>query len=151
MSEEYCNYLMKKYNSDDPLDEYSSQLGVRLLECRDGWVKTVLPVTGKITNPLGTVHGGCLFSLADTSAGITNMTVGKIGPTISSNIEFMHAFSGSKNIYCEAEHTHCGRTVSFISLKIYGDNGVVGARGSMVYSVHPYTLEELEDPSGSGK
>ena len=144
MSAEYCDYLMKRYNSDDPLDEYSAGLGIRLVECRDGWVKTVLPVTGKVINPLGTVHGGCLFSLADTTAGVTNMTMGKMGPTISSNLDFMHAFSGCRNVYCEAEITHSGRSISFISLKLYDDRGVVGARGSMVYRVQSVSLEEMK-------
>lgn len=144
MSEEYCSYIMERYNSGEPLDEYSGSLGIKVVACRDGWVKTVLPVTEKVINPLGTVHGGCLFSLADTTAGISNMTMGKIGPTVSSNIDFMHAFSNCRNVYCEGEVTHSGRSVSFISLKLYDDSGTVRARGSMVYRVYSVPLEEIK-------
>lgn len=42
-------------------------------------------------NPIGTVHGGCLFTLADAVCGIAASSLGGICTTVNSNIQFLNA------------------------------------------------------------
>ena len=49
-------------------------------------------------NPLGTVHGGCLYTLADTVAGFAAASCGFEGPTLSGNMYFLRPTMGVKKL-----------------------------------------------------
>ena len=42
-------------------------LGLELLEIKKGWAKLRIPIDGKLTNAIGFVHGGAIFSVADSA------------------------------------------------------------------------------------
>ena len=46
------------------------------MELDEGYCKGELEVTDQHMNPLGTVHGGCLYTLADTVAGFAAASCG---------------------------------------------------------------------------
>lgn len=50
-------------------DKFIELMGIRIVEVDEGYCKGELEVTDQHMNPLGTVHGGCLYTLADTVAG----------------------------------------------------------------------------------
>ena len=47
-------------------DKFIELIGIRIVELDEGYCKGELEVTDQHMNPLGTVHGGCLYTLADT-------------------------------------------------------------------------------------
>ena len=49
-------------------DKFIELIGIRIVELDEGYCKGELEVTDQHMNPLGTVHGGCLYTLADTDA-----------------------------------------------------------------------------------
>jgi acyl-CoA thioesterase len=54
-----------------------SLLGMELMEVKKGWAKVRLPFNDKLTNAVGLVHGGAIFSPADSAVGMA--LVGLIG------------------------------------------------------------------------
>ncbi len=48
-------------------DRFASLLGLELLEISPGRVRIRMPITGNHMNGFGIVHGGAIFSLADTA------------------------------------------------------------------------------------
>jgi acyl-CoA thioesterase len=56
---------------------YWSLLGTELMEVKKGWAKVRLPFNDKLTNAVGLVHGGAIFSPADSAVGMA--LVGLIG------------------------------------------------------------------------
>ena len=43
--------------------------GVRIVEIREGYARTELEVRPELLNPIGSLHGGCLFTMADITGG----------------------------------------------------------------------------------
>jgi len=46
-------------------DYFAEELGIQLIEAKDGYAKVSMKVEKKHTNALGFTHGGAVFSLAD--------------------------------------------------------------------------------------
>lgn len=45
-------------------------LGLELVEIRKGWARLRIPIDEKLTNAIGLVHGGAIFSAADSAVGM---------------------------------------------------------------------------------
>lgn len=89
-------------------------------------------ITETSTNHLGAAHGGYIFGLADTAAGIAAMTEGRIAVTISSNIDYLKAAKTSK-LKAIATCTKNGKTISFFEVKIYDEEETLVAKASINY------------------
>lgn len=50
-------------------------LGIEVVEMHEGYAKLVMPFHEKLTQPYGIVHGGALFSLADSAIAIAIVSV----------------------------------------------------------------------------
>lgn len=48
---------------------FAKTIGLEMLELREGYAEGRIPVKEESKNPLGTMHGGCLYSLADIVSG----------------------------------------------------------------------------------
>jgi len=48
-----------------------SLLGIQVVEMRDGYSKLIMPFSEKLTQPYGIVHGGAVFTLADSAAAVS--------------------------------------------------------------------------------
>ena len=46
-------------------------LGIEVVEMRDGYSKLIMPFSEKLTQPYGIVHGGAVFTLADSAAAVS--------------------------------------------------------------------------------
>ena len=65
-------------------------------------------------NPLGTVHGGCLYTLADTVAGFAAASCGFEGPTLSGNMYFLRPTMGVKKLTCESRVVKNGKRIRVV-------------------------------------
>jgi acyl-CoA thioesterase len=54
-----------------------SLLGMELMDVKKGWAQVRLPFNDQLTNAVGLVHGGAIFSPADSAVGMA--LVGLIG------------------------------------------------------------------------
>ena len=84
-------------------------------------------------NPLGTVHGGCLYTLADTVAGFAAASCGFEGPTLSGNMYFLRPTMGVKKLTCESRVVKNGKRIRVVEATIYGDNGQEISRSLLEY------------------
>ena len=78
------------------------------------------------------VHGGFLFGLADTAAGVAARSSGKKAVTLSSHIEYLHACHGSK-IKAVVEAVKIGKNVSVYEVSIYDEKEVMVAKATVDY------------------
>ncbi len=89
-------------------------------------------VTNTSTNHVGVAHGGYIFGLADTAAGIASMTDGRTAVTISSNIDYFKAAKTSK-LKAIATCTKNGKTISFFEVNIYDEENNLVAKANLNY------------------
>ena len=114
-------------------DKFIELIGIRIVELDEGYCKGELEVTDQHMNPLGTVHGGCLYTLADTVAGFAAASCGFEGPTLSGNMYFLRPTMGVKKLTCESRVVKNGKRIRVVEATIYGDNGQEISRSLLEY------------------
>lgn len=115
-------------------------VGIECVECYDGHAVGKIKVKSELLNPYGGVHGGCLFTLADTIAGIAAMTRGSYVTTLSSSIQFLNAAKDTEALVAEASEVKNGKNISVYDVIVYDDNRKKIAKATLDY----YKLEPIK-------
>lgn len=89
----------------------------KLVSEEEGHVVLEAEITESSLNPYNTAHGGFIFGLADTAAGIAAHSFGRNAMTVNANIEYLHAIT-SKKIKAEAKCIKNGKTISVFEVYI---------------------------------
>jgi len=98
-------------------------LGIELLELTDTYAKGRMPFKKEYHNPYGTMHGGCLYALADTIAGTVANMSGKVVTTVEGNLHYLEPGWKTEYIYCEATLIRSGKNLVTVNADIKDDNG----------------------------
>ena len=92
---------------------FIKEMGITLTELSEGYAKGRIILEKKHMNPMGTVHGGLIFALADTIGGRAAMTYGSQVVTLNSSVSFLNAAADTEYIEAEANVVRAGRTSVF--------------------------------------
>ena len=107
------------------------------MEAKDGHAKMKIDINEKHRNPIGSVHGGCLFSLADTVAGVALSTTGVGCTTLSAHTTYIKAamMDKSRVLYGEATPIRIGRKIAVYQVDITDDQGQEISRMTFEYFI----------------
>lgn len=130
MSDEELLAYGKKYM--DSVGGFIKNNRYSLVDLKQDYCVMEAAVTEESLNPYGMVHGGFLFGLADTAAGVAARSSGKKAVTLSSHIEYLHACHGSK-IKAVVEAVKIGKNVSVYEVSIYDEKEVMVAKATVDY------------------
>ena len=84
-------------------------------------------------NPYGIVHGGLIFTLADTSMGVISRTTGKLAVTLNSQINYLKPGIGNKLI-SKAKAIKIGKTTALLTADIYDElNNLIASSNATYY------------------
>ncbi len=83
-------------------------------------------------NPSGMIHGGVLFTLADTTAGIAARADGRMYVTQNAGIQFLAGQRGG-TLRAEGTVIHRGRSTCLIRVDITGENGRLLATAELTF------------------
>lgn len=117
MTVEEINQLHKKQQG------FIAKTGIRITDLGEGHAKGRVVLDASCNNPMDYVHGGCLFTLADTVAGHAAMTYGGIVTTSSAEIHYLNPAKDTEYIEAEANVIRNGRTISLFDVMIRDDKG----------------------------
>lgn len=119
------NALMKGFNSD---------IGINVDDYGDGKCRAHIDITEKLCNPWGTVHGGIIYSMADTIGGLA--AISKVGMvvTLTGNINYIAPADG-KVLLAEGRLIHGGKTTAVSEVEIKNEDGSVAARATLTYYI----------------
>lgn len=98
-------------------------MGVELTLMEEGHVIGRAPLKEELLNPYGTMHGGCLYALADTVAGTVANLCGQVVMTVNGAMNFLVAAGNSEYIYCDATLVRCGKTLVTVRAELKNDEG----------------------------
>lgn len=112
---------------------FNSHNGITVTAAGDGKAQGVLEVSPSSMNPHGMVHGGCLYTLADTVAG-SAVAASCGGPcvTVSGTLEFLRPATGA-TVHCEASAKKLGSTICTMQVKLTNQNHKVVATGTFIF------------------
>ena len=123
-------------------NNFASALGMRITEITPGHAKMEMDVTEKFMNPIKSVHGGCIYSLADSAAGTAAATGGNLMTTVSSDFHYLLPAIGCRKLFAEADVIKEGKQINVYFVTITGDDGKKLAVGT-------FTFFNLEMPISS--
>ncbi|MEG1016002.1 MAG: PaaI family thioesterase [Bacilli bacterium] len=118
--------LMEYVNS---LKNFNSHNNITITKIENNYAQGVCKITKNSLNPLGTAHGGVIYSLADAVMGMAAASTGKKLVTQCSNISYFKSVTKG-NIRCDSTCLKEGKNVSVFDAKIYDDNNNLIAYGT---------------------
>lgn len=89
----------------------------------------------EILNPLGIVHGGCIFALADTIGGSAALTHGKNVVTLDSTIHYLSPACNTKKLIAEAKEVKYGSNIAVYEVNVFKDDGTKVAVSMQTYFI----------------
>ena len=103
--------VMKKVNQ---CGGYGRLTGIEITYAKDGCACAQLVLDERHFNPIGSIHGGCIFTLADTVAGTAAATNGTSVTTLSAHSVFLNAAMAGKTkvLFAKAEPVRVGRKIA---------------------------------------
>lgn len=115
-------------------EDFRTWIGLHITEARPGYARGEIELKPWHMNVLGIVHGGVLFTIADTVSG-TAVHTGQVYsvPTVNANINYMRAGKDTKKIVAEAHEIKNGKNFSVCECKIYDDREQVLAVTTMTF------------------
>ena len=118
---------------------YMQTLGMELVSLDEGYAKGRMKMADIIKNSYGGVHGGALYSLADTIAGCAACTYGCYVCTVSGNMNYLLPGVNTEYIYCEAKVVRQGMHLAVYDVEITDDSDKVLQTGT-------FTLYVMNEP-----
>jgi 1,4-dihydroxy-2-naphthoyl-CoA hydrolase len=123
--------------AEDTLD---SVLGFEIIEIKEDSARAVVPVTNRVRQPYGLVHGGVYAALAESLASVATAAAvwddGNIAVGLSNATSFMRpATEGT--VHALATRRHRGRTTWVWDVDMTDDDGRLCATTRVTMAVRP--------------
>lgn len=126
MREDEKNALIQRLNSSS---QYLQSNDMKVVDIDRGFDRVEMIIDEHILNIHGFVHGGALFSLADTVAGAASFATGRDSVTLTGSINYIKPGKGGKLIGVATEIS-AGRTTGVYEVFIYNDEQVLLCRAT---------------------
>lgn len=108
-------------------------LKIEITEANANKLTGRIPFKDDILNPYKTVHGGVLYSLADSVAGSLAIIQGNLVTTTTGSLNYLEPAWKTEYIYCTATLERDGKHLVSTTVKIYGDDGQVFDNGNFTF------------------
>ena len=132
---------MTHFEDLDRMKGFSSFAGVEVLSSGGGLAEGRIKIKEQHMNPINTVHGGVMFTLADHIAGVACASTGALGTTMRSSIEYLNPAFGPEEIVAKAKPVKLGKSICIYDVDITDEKGTMIARASFSY----FVLERRDD------
>lgn len=99
-----------------PANRFCDLIGLHFTEMEKGFCRTELMITDFHLNPYGTLHGGVVYSLADTGMGGALSTLledDEQCATIEIKINYLKSMRSGR-LVCETRVIHKGKNIAFL-------------------------------------
>lgn len=129
---------MEDYQKILDRNPFAGMLQMEVLEVSEGMVRAKLPFQKELTNIYGDLHGGALYSAADTICGIAASTYGYYVTTVNGSIQYLKAGRNTAYVICEGKVIKPGKNLSVVDFTAVDDKGMLLNTGTFTF----YNLRE---------
>lgn len=115
----------------------TKELGQQVMEVSAGYAKVEMEIDERHINPIGSVHGGAIFALADSAGGVAAMSHGSFVTTVDGSINYLNPAINVKKLIADTRELKAGKNILVYNVDIRDENGLVIAGARMTYySLH---------------
>lgn len=130
LKEENFNKMIEDINE---LDGFANDIGIKILSISKGYAKAEINIYKKHLNPGNSVHGGCIFTLADSVGGLAAWSRGSYVATVSSNINYLNPAIECNKLIGTAREIKYGKKLSVYEVEIYDEKDRLIAKATNTY------------------
>lgn len=120
------------------LGGFAKDIGIKMISISKGYAKGEINISKSHLNPGESVHGGCIFTLADTVGGAAAWSRGNYVVTTSSNITYLNPAIESKKLIAIAKEIKFGKKILVYDVDIWDDSDRLIAKVTNSY----YNIEK---------
>jgi acyl-CoA thioesterase len=118
-------------------DAWAKESGIELIEVLAGRSKVRMRIEKKHVNSHGTVHGGAIFTLADTAFALASNSHGIPAAAINAHISYVKSPTAG-TLYAEGAETSLSPKIATYSVIVTDENGEkIALFEGMVYRKTP--------------
>ncbi len=99
-------------------NNFAKLLGVELTELSKGYAKAQMTVKKEFLNPIGSLHGGCLYTIADIAGGAAACSYGIHVTTIDGDFHYLRAGINTEKLYATATEIKKGKRISVYNISV---------------------------------
>lgn len=126
MEHETMDDLKKRLNGNS---QFLQSNDMKVTEVREGFARVEMIIDQQILNVHGFVHGGAMYSLADTAAGAASFATGRDSVTLNGSINYIKPGRGGK-LAGIAQEISRGRTTGVYEVFIFDEENVLLSRAT---------------------
>ncbi len=129
------NYDKDMKNLDPVIagNPFADLLNLHIIERGAGSARSEMIVKDLYLNPVGSVHGGCIFTLADVTCGAAARTRTPCVTTVDGNIHFLRPALNTSRLLGEARELKCGKKLLVYEVSIKDQDGKLIAEGMFTF------------------
>lgn len=115
---------------------FTEYLGLEVLQYEDGYCKTRLKIKPEFLNPICGLHGGVLFTIADTTAGAAaiHLDAESTITTVDGNIQYMRPGLDLDYLYAEATLIKDGKRMAFVDVHLLTEDDTLLAKATFTFA-----------------
>ena len=114
---------------------FANDMGIRTKVIEDGYAETELAVEPRHLKLNHSVHGGCLYTLADNAGGACASSCGYRVSTLSGDLQFMRPALNCKTLKAVAKARKTGKRIIVVDVSIKDENQREIACGLFDYAI----------------
>lgn len=116
---------------------FTREMGMTVTEVTEGFARVEMTVDERCFNPIGSVHGGVIFALADTAGGVAATSRGSFVTTVTGNINYLNAAMQAKKLIAVTKEIKVGKNILVYDVTVLDEKEQVVAETRMTYySLH---------------
>ena len=116
---------------------FTKEMGMAVTEVSDGYARVEMEMDERFANPIGSIHGGVIFALADTAGGVAATSKGSFVTTVTGDINYLNPAINVKKLIATTRELKAGKNVLVYDVTVTDEKERVIAESRMTYySLH---------------
>ncbi len=112
---------------------FAKELGIKITKLELGYAEGEVEAREMFANPIGSTHGGFLFTIIDTVGGAAATSYGRVVTSLSGNINYLNPAIGWKKLVAVAVQIKQGKKTSVYEVTVKDETGKIICIGTMTY------------------
>ena len=115
---------------------FQGSLGMEFIKLEQGHCITCTQIRPEVKNHLDSLHGGFLYTIADSTGGFAAVPLGTgtTVTTVDGHMQFLRPTVGVERLYAEARAIKTGKRITFVDIQLYDEKGTYLAKGSFTFT-----------------
>lgn len=112
---------------------FAKHLGIKITKIEPGKAEAEVVVTEHLLNLIDSIHGGCLYTLADVAAGAAATSYGTKMTTLEADMHYLNPGLDCTKVYAHAEVVKHGKKVCVIHIALCDQKATLLATATFTF------------------